>query len=467
MYAEFSSSMDIVFKRDYRNADPESFGLKTSGLTNLVQIFKVYRKKVRGGKFPRPKFPIRIPNFFGAVMDKEVDNTLKQAYKKLTSELQKPTIIMVRSSDPDEKPGKFHSGPCLYSPDNFEESWKGFIIQYQNVLDSGARAVLTQINPAKLRTLRQEYGEKTLTAFGVLDTGFVFNSKDYFLGRSSVTTTVGLPSKIVRGDKNISITFYDGEHRTVNLANNYKTSITNGIRLDSIDVIFKENPLKIENVDVSAFDIPLALNNYFIVKTPSFHISATKKSFGKLSPNNLISLEWIAELYNDEVEFEGIVSDGKAYFVQERTYRLPEAYNIRMLSDIEDYDVLLKTDFIVGGGLFSGDVVVSSDPKNIQEEEILLYTSREYDLLSKSNAKKMILTMPDMDKHYFQADHAVGMSLQIIRELQDKGIHAIMLDKEAINELLRTSEEKEVLINDILKDVTLESIGSRAQVYKN
>jgi hypothetical protein len=98
----------------------ERFGLKTEGLVKLKNILEP-------PELPTPASYVTIPDFFAVAIDQSaaLDSAeLRQAYNKLTSGLKDLKIILARSSDPEEEPGKFATASSLYIPGSHEQSYK-------------------------------------------------------------------------------------------------------------------------------------------------------------------------------------------------------------------------------------------------------------------------------------------------------------------------------------------------------
>jgi len=474
--------------------DVSEYGKKTAGLVKLHQI-------IPSLDFT---FLIKIPEMF-AVPVNGLDSATgvheaKEAYMKLTRQFKEPKIILARSSDPEEAPGRFETHSSLYDPVHREKSFFAWLDAAKRVHDSGARALIGQVLAANLGdfTYDKKYPKEDekpavylrIPCFGGHDTGFVANSASVIGGGYPVVVSAfGLPSKIVRGDKEVCMMQKTRKrHKSVeiiNLDSDYRYSHPM-FRQFNIDIITLEKP-----EEITSFECRRPLESAFLIDYTSIpfclHYYDSSDENVDFEPMfDLVKLiEKIKKETDSEIEIEGIVNEHPfcVYVFQLREYEMPQM-DFKGLTEVPDKRKIYKTRFALGYQKFKGDLYVSRDLIDVPDNAIFLYSNpnayeKEAPDLSRFSCLIIPMYQPDKMRHVAIGSHAIGQTTQALVELEKKGVKPIALGEDRDGEssfsdffwnINEYPEARVEVINDntrIFKNVTVECDGSDAQVYWN
>jgi len=442
------------------------FGMKTEGLVELI-------RKNDGSYIVDPGFGISVD------YDKGDSPELKSHFEQLTSKLRSPTIVLARSSDPREVPGKFETHSFLYSPDRMKESYNDLIEAIEKVRGSGARAVVGQVAAMEIGDIGVDYDYDEdldivyMEAFGADDTGFVYNTQNRFGKGSVICAAKGLPSKIVRGDRDICmIKAGEDGFSAVNLNHNYHSSSLAKFIQRRIDVISPSNPKEIvdqELVDGVGFmgRLDMSLVPFYSGRGPSAH-----REIGEL-------FSVLGELQTDEreIEIEGScvgISRLSPHLFQLRHYDAPKK-RISELSKVSSDRILSGPFDSYVADRITGDLnFVSQDEVEKSGEGQLIFcnnykslmyglgcaeTSKFVNRLKERGVNGIVIPIKGKQGALYTGVHEMGLMTQELWLLQ-KIIPAIAMDGDHMGELERS------IGGGIVPGVTIESDSSIGQIYK-
>ena len=438
------------------------YGQKAEGLVELI-------RKNNGAYVVDTGFAISVDYNRGDSPE------LKSYFDRLASIIKSPMILMARSSDPEEVPGKFESHTLMHTPGNETESYKDFVEAVEKVRASGARAVVCQIGAMEQDRVDVDWDYKTLNkiteeAFGSRDTGFVYNTQSRF-GKGSVICAVrGLASKIVRGDSDICMIQNSGMGvHAVNINHNYHASSLGKMEQGSLDVIKLSNPKQIVSQDrLEEIHCGSILGRSSI---PFF----AERFRGE------IQMEGLFEMFDDlktdgrELEIEGSCLGVFGYIphlFQLRHYEVPQG-RLLQLTRVSDEKLLLGPFDSYVSDKIEGDLnfVNQADIKLIGEGQIvfcndynsLMYgrgtrsTERFVEELRNKGAAGVVIPIKKIDGLY-TGDHETGVMTQELFLLQ-KYLTAIAMDAGHMAELERR------VVGQIIPDIVVESDSDKGQVY--
>lgn len=462
---------------------PEEYGLKLEGIAKLVKIVR---------SITDSPYSISIPQLFGVPTNVSLENKeIRKEYQKLTSKFDVPKIILARSSDQQEKPGKFETHSSLYDPRNPEVSFKNWISAAQKVRESGARALIGQVFAGDLINFPYTYdekssdiSEKTIASFGGDQSSFVANSSNYLNGEHpSILACFGAASKLVRGDNDITVLlirrdtdFSWGFFEAVNLRHNYRmSSCVKDVDQRTIDVITLEDPTKITTLDYH-----LDKKGIFITEPPislpfPLGIRYTNQEIDDFRPLYLLALiKIIKDATDKHIEVEGSVSEEGISLFQLREYELPKK-QFQGFSKIPEQRVISSYERgSIGFNKFVGDLYISRKQIKVPKNAIFMYLGEEHYSEPEKFKRhpRMIFDTFDSNGHY-AGIHSFGHTVQTMVELEKLGVDSIALEdghKTYMSALgnfadrIKVSDDRSVMI---IKDVTVECNGEKAQIYFN
>lgn len=408
-------------------------------------------------------------------------------------------IIMARSSDGKEMPGKFESHSSLYDPENPEKSFNEWLIAARKVRESGAGGVIGQvlvaeaIKPTSLSGYNRsrlecevESGEMEDTVkFGLTSYGFVANTASPLQkGAKTLSAVVGLPSKIVRGDDDFSllIDHMNGDYSAIHTKKCYRDNIHTVSSMDfpqeTMDLIDSKDPGRVKTIIY-----PWGVFGFCDV----YMQGAFAFPAGSMNPISIIGIiDRLKEKTGRHVEIEGAFINGEHFphIFQLRNYDLPE----NRVTELRK----VGPECIIAGDLgsyvsdrFSGDLIVLED-KAVDETELRGALKGDYILLQDHRTSTLYLHNWGVNIGNFQdrkglviptflfnekenpGAHSVGYMVGLLVELQKKGpvisLYTEHLFEEAKNIEGKIEQHKGF---KIIRDVTVESDGEKAQIYFN
>jgi len=384
-------------------------------------------------------------------------------------------------------PGLFETHSSLYDPRDPESSFQNWLAAARRTLDSGARAILGQVLAAPLEDFRprQHYGhdesdKNLIRSFGGSSSSFVGNSVGIKGLRPTIVCCYGLPSKIVRGDSDLSLLTalpFD-EFRAVNLNHNYSFSSDADVDQGSIDLITLQEPTKTTQLPISFPDYRSYRLSEKGVSVPFRSILRDRFEF---HPKQLLNLiHYLVEGKGKQIEIEGLVDVQGISLVQLREYDLP-IRDFTQLTQVPPTKIIHQNKASMGYHQFKGDLYVADHfPDNLPDDAIFMYTK---DLNGKDLERlaqhKQVVIPPfylEKDKPGSQiATHVFGYNTQMLVILQSLGTDAIVMG--GIDEVFLTPYAKRkfrarnVGTDDkpVLKyqNITVECDGESSQVYLN
>ncbi|MBI2652908.1 hypothetical protein HYX00_05570 [Candidatus Woesearchaeota archaeon] len=128
-----------------QSIDVSEFGLKTEGLVELIR--------------DKPLFDFRYEIPPGFVIGKSVEldiEKLRRSYFGLIPNPNDFCVIMPRSSDEDEEPGKLPTEFVLYDSANPERSFSEFVEAVQRVKENPSKAVVVNLMIGEVVYLKRE-----------------------------------------------------------------------------------------------------------------------------------------------------------------------------------------------------------------------------------------------------------------------------------------------------------------------
>jgi hypothetical protein len=452
-------------------SDPESeYGLKAVGLAKLKNIVS---SQVVGG------FPIVVPDAFAVGVSIDLESSeVREAYARMTSNRKHPRIILARSSDPEEEPGRFESHPSLYDPADPEGSFNGWLTAARRVKESGARALIGQVLAGEMVDFNydQDSGGKPISvqSFGGDLSGFVGNSTSIVMGDEPVIVAcLGLPSKIVRGDLDACLLYRENSrNRAVNLRQNYWANQYSLWEQQTIDLIKLEDA---ENIVSLPYRHPAPMVMHGSTSIPFYYNPATVEHPDlKFRPFELLDLmEYLFNKVESHVEVEGSVGQSKIYLFQHREYEVPPR-RFQELTEVSEDRLIFKTKSSFGFNQFRGDFVVAGKLIDVPERTIFLYVGDTHtsDLASFEKYRYLIFGAYRADD-LFAGMHTLGQAVQTIVKLEKSGVEAVAIGGSYDKLLSVASQYPQNRVEHIeesvvkYKDVTVECDGMVAQIYFN
>lgn len=464
----------------------ERFGLKVDGIVKL--------KKIKEKNLEELKYVI-IPDLFTIDETIAFDNPeLEKAYIKYTSQFNEPKIILARSSDPNEIPGKFETAPSLYDPKHPKKSFENWINAAKKVRESGARKILGQELVGELEDFAHDYEyikdnegnlkeEKiTIKSFGGSLTSFFMNSTNFISGdKPSIAACFGLASKIARGDKDVSIIQYSAGVRVINLNQNYESGSQAKYKQQTVDLITLDNPSKVSTIKYNHKCQPSGINNGkgstpFIEKY-YFKESEKNEYYREFDINELFNIISAIKATTDKhIELEGSINNKGIHLFQLREYELPtKVFN--GLTQKDNIDKILEDNtYGLGFNQFIGDIYISKKTIDIPENATLWYNGNIYDnnINEFRKYKQLIIPFNIPTGVVYYEVHAVAQTIKTMFELEKLGVRSIAIfmdpiDNKNIAETLKKPNLKYEKDNDtiILRNMTAECNGSDIQIYYN
>jgi hypothetical protein len=461
--------------------DASEYGKKAEGLAKLQRI-------VSELKCP---FPVSIPALFSVPVHGFGSETeLKDAYTNLTKDFTEPKIILARSSDPEEQPGKFETHPSLYLPEN-ADSFSNWMNAAKKVMDSGARAVIGQVLSGDLDDFYYDlhYDEKlerqyeSLKAFGGSQTSFFAKTTDFIMGDyPDAVLCDGLASKIARGDIDICL-MQSGELglNIINLAHDYEIQSFAPFEQYTVDVIKLDSPEKISTIEISrqCHGNRMVFENCTIPFESYFMTDQDRE----LYPRDIfVLLKQISKEAGTDIEIEGSVDKKGVHLYQMRPYEMPSKYIDKLteipaekqLAELSEKEMGWK---VFGFNRLKGDLFVSNSKSDLPDNSILLYTGNIYDEKIRDFKKYKQLVIPvfksEKDWSVYHSSHEIGRTIQVLYELEKLGVNAIAVHEGYIDSMCENIKKHQDRIERIdlttikCRNVTLESDGKNVQVFFN
>jgi hypothetical protein len=466
--------------------DQGSFGKKAEGLVRLRRFLDKWKP---GKEMPRCFIPT-IPQLFGLEADERLGSIeVEEHYRWLTGNLTDRRIILARSSDPDEMPGKFETHYSLFDPADRDGSFQNWLRAANRVRDSGARALLGQGLVGRLEKFdydvhysegkRPEKVTSSVEAFGAGNSSFFGQSRGFTDGVSpELSACGGLATKLARGDMDISlITAHRdwGSELISNLNNDYATIASSGeaYKQESIDLLTLESPESIRTIDIDSgvrkVFTYFAGRNYNVAFDCEYEFSNFE----------YFRLSYIFELLcalesklGSPVEVEGCVNDQGIHLWQLRDYELPVRGLGKLTKISPEKSILTATLGAIGFSRFSGDMVISGILSDFEPDSISVYTGHisDEDIPRLAGYPKLIFTVPELGR-INHTGHFFGYAAQMIVKLRKLGVEAIAIDDETLEKLryAKLSKEEEMTSSPSrrINDVTVECVDRYLQVYQN
>jgi hypothetical protein len=458
------------------------YGLKTAGLVKLDCW-------LRQSELPGY---VRIPDFFVVPVNMDLDNPdVRSAYIKLVTPIDAPKIILARSSDPKEKPGRFQTHTSLFEPGKPDKGLEDWMKAAAKVRESGARAVIGQPMVGDLQNFvyDEDYTDsnsffKTIPSFGGSNTAIVMNSANFIHGEyPTITACYGLGSKIARGDMDICLA-ENGPWRTsvVNLANNYVGSSYGYYKQQTIDLVRLSSPDAVSTIDhdpdlgiKTDWDNSLVPFNdaYLFYHKVDSDMDLMTERFGLYDLFDIV--KELRKKTQKHIEIEGCVNDKGIFLFQLREYELPQKTPIALCEAEEDRMLLRRSLESLGYNRFKGDLYVSDRLIQVPKDDMFMLTNEKLVHFSDSYRKfrkytQLIIPYFTSGGH-FAAAHAFGQTVQTLYELEKVGVKAIALERISIGSMLDKCPNGRYERVDgstvIFRDVTAECAGHEAQIFFN
>lgn len=418
-------------------------------------------------------------------------------------------IVMARSSDEFEEPGKFETHFALYDPKDFNKSFRDWLNAARKVRESGAGAVIGDILVSlpfstadyiarwkdkydEVAVSLESQGLEATTLFGISNIGLVANTGNLFNPNdSSASLVVGLPSKIVRGDLDFSFIQDDkegmiithGSHQYLRKGRHFVDP--NEYPQETIDVIDVREPSKPQTFKYFGGTTDFSMNpdwGGFPWPLEGIHTSYMFRL-----------LKLFKERLGKEVEIEGtFLYNGRSYnskfphLVQLRTYQMLEN-RLRHLTKVDEASLVLSGIDSYVADRMEGDLLVLDRPdidfravrQKIRKPYILFddtsmdrYGDSPIDLDAFQDRSGLIIPIFRQSDRDAALCHTQGYMLQTLWKLQKKSpVMAI----DTPHNFLWPEKYKQKLGNrfeiyygfQIIRNVTVESDGKKAQIYLN
>ena len=470
--------------------DISEFGLKTEGLVELINR--------NTGKYV-------VDKGFAISENEKVEGNRKveEISVRLTRGPEEPKLIIARSSDRNESPGKFESHTCLWDPKKPEKYVGELIEAIEKVRDSGAGGVACQVMANTLSREKfymmdderkpQHFQEP---CFGGEDTGFVFKSHTYLKKNHSIIySTRGLTSALVgkiSQQQNVSIIFNGPEGtKCLNLKDSYLHSSQNGVKQDVSEIIRLADPSQILQVtydydNYKTWCSRLPGENLLADVCNPLHFDYDEDIF------SFFRLLESLKTGNEEAEIEGCMLShplGETHLHQLRKYSIPKERDIIMVELQEPLRGIIGMEDAYVSDRFSGNLVVLQDTEgyDISEGDIILplfiteigslETNQKFNYLCGEFVKKpcrgMIVPTRYFGDKYHEATHSFGSLIQTLHELQNS--HPVIginkNDAQRLQSKIRMLEQtfpnnvERRKYGAVLRDVCVECDGEQAQIY--
>lgn len=406
-------------------------------------------------------------------------------------------IILARSSDEHEMPGKFETHFSLYDPKDFEGSFKNWLNAARKTRESGAGGVIAQALVAKaqkpssmarysvsdMEELIAEGKLEDIITFGLNNFGFVANTSNPFVkNEMSMVAVVGLPSKIVRGDSDFGLLLMNkyGNLKATHSRHDYRFSHAVNYEKfpqQTMDIIHAENPSKISSIP-------------FIQKIVSYHFFSYWGAFpfpdGGMFPNRFFDiLHRLKEKTGKHIEIESTILDREHFphILQLRKYDLP-VNRIEELSEADAGRIITKEDDSYVADRFSGDLVVLENEK-VDEADLRQRLKGDYILMQYNNhplywqgwgvdidnfkeRKGLVIPTFNLANNQNPGSHTFAYTLNVLVELQKKGpVISLFMGDLFDNAANLEGKVEQYKGFRIIRNVTVESDGNQAQIYFN
>ena len=441
-----------------REEIPIEYGLKAQGLSTLARFLHDER------------FRAKVPDIFAVPTSVDLESTeVKEAYCQLASGFEMQGVILARSSDPEESPGKFESHTSIVFPDSVEEGYENWVKAAHRVKESGARAVIGQVLAAGLDDLvvRSEDSPNrelvSIRCFGAKTSSFFGDSRGLISGRDpEIRICYGLGDKLARRDEDITFLYMVGRYMYgVSLMHAYD-SHAGGIGLAeqrSIDVIIPE--------EGSIRNLPyLRVNdNGTFINERTGRVPIDGEFLG-CNPNHKLRslfrlLGYLREYAGSEVEIEANIDNGELNIFQLTPYQLPRR-SFRCLSGQPDDRMILKEDHSYGFQRMEGDLIISHRMVECGKQDIFLYTGN-IESAGQFRGYNNVLFL-------LQRPHPVMQAAQMIVKLDNMGIRSACLSDEfnrlsTLAQDMRPDQCESHGDYKVVKGVRVECASPKAQIY--
>lgn len=461
--------------------DFKNYGLKVEGLVRLRKFLSKFN--------PRDvdiRYPLVVPDFFAVPVQSELDNPqLRERYLALMQGVQNPRIVLARSSDLKEMPGRFETHPSFFDPANPEQSFQNWLEAAKKVRASGSGALIGQSMIGELEDFEYDvdYNEKndyrkiyvTSKSFGGSNSSFVGRSSSVIRGPvSSFVACGGIGTKIARGDKDVSM-IQQGKYRmdVVNLAHDYSRDSFSAFKQNTIDLVTLAEPNKVTTLQYDDDVQFYTLLNRSGIPFHDYLFQDRENGYWGFHPRDILDLLGVLqEEMKTPVELEGCVNDKGLYLFQLRGYEIPRR-NFEGLTKVPEVRRILETEReSIGFDQFRGDLVVSHDFVDCKDEEIFAYTGNvDEDSLPALGKYKQVVFPMILTGGLYEAAHSFGYTSQILVELEKKGVRAVAIAGGLGNlawKLKDSDRFQRVSDNTFrVRNVTVECDGNDAQIYYN
>ena len=503
-------------KTPIEDFDTSEYGLKAKGLAVLHQVARDMADEEREEGY-KNYFHLTPSFAIPRSMPIEPTKELKDMYLWLASAPisilddkanNDIRIIMARSSDENEMPGVFETHFALYDPKNPEESFNNWIKAAEKVRKSGAGGVIGDVLAANYVDPTKDDWASSVDWVSKIQEGMMTDKIKFglgnfsFVGRtgdiwkpdeSTIYCVVGLPSKIVRGDTDYSlIQLHDFDPRlnpelVITHANHdYRfghgvSPVSSGFPQETIDTIDLSDLAKITTI------------KYF----DTTHTSAIDMFWGAFAlpyganPYGIFNiLSRLQDKMQEKVEIEGTYYPSIAFMptphiVQLRAYTLPEN-RLEKLTEVDARKLLVSGKDSYVADRFSGDLVLIPDIEDINRlnESYIAdkLQGRNYILVPSWNSvmgrghttfegkflNRSGLVIPVYHQYGLADTHAAhthGHMVGILAKLQTESPVVAIAGIE--HDLRDAAKKEEYKGFSIIRDVTVESNGRKAQIYLN
>ena len=458
----------------------KEFGRKTVGLVQLAPVLDAINGKMG--------WSVGIPDLRAFPVDVGYRSRIaRRSYRSLVRDIDEPTVIMHRSSDPSEEPGRFLTAASIYDPRQKGASMHAAMNAMRRVRESGARAQLMQVLPCTLQNAVVDY-ERTsldddypksvtrLKCFGADSVAFYANSASTLTnnvdGEIAVLTR-GLGTKIARGDEHVvMIMRSDHDVVAINLQHDYTMQSKAEYMPDTIDVISDET------ADMESIRMRLPTRGKHAARYDECHRTELPldSRWGYKPAVFLDLVRAVADRIGSDVELEGIVTQKGISVVQMRTYTMPEAEGIA-LTELPRERLIHRTrndslgeinkkkwrhnrkgELSLGNARLEGRLVISKQVPEPSQDMILMYTGMDFDPDALSRYEQVVLPTFTKEGAGYPGQHAYGVTTQRLRALQERGVRALSLGRSFYVHFERRG------IHEV-PDVAVECADGYAQVF--
>jgi len=403
-------------------------------------------------------------------------------------------IVVARSSDEHELPGKFESSFSLYDPSDPEKSFLGWLAAARIVRESGADAVIGQvlvadaINPkdAQAGRIMDDFASKQLcddVYFGLESFSLVASTGGWSGPNALMIAAVaGLPTKIVKGTDDCSVIVQpnsDYSPRIIHTQHHYQggmhycSSLHGGVPQKTMEILRATNPTTIERIKYNTYSIGSGDESWGNYALPH-------KFMGLYSFFDL--LEFLKKTVGSHVEIEGTFCRDEHFphIIQLRKYDLPQS-RMSELTKVDENRVIYKGEAFVADR-FEGDLVILRDiasHERLRQTVSGKYIVVDQDVPDQRNIAdcKYLQELPDRsglivpfweNKRVMAGAHTFGYMMQLLLELQKFGpvvaLRHISHGFSEARDKLQGRFEKQPGFN-IVRNVCVESDGESGQIY--